>query len=68
MKKRFVAKKWKSSEQGMALIAAMMCLLLLTGLGLAALYNSTGDVAISGGFRRNVSRANPTPASAAKNA
>ena len=53
MKKRFVAKKWKSSEQGMALIAAMMCLLLLTGLGLAALYNSTGDVAISGGFRRN---------------
>lgn len=43
----------KSNEQGMALIASMMCLLLCTGLGVAVLMNSTGEAALSGGFRRN---------------
>ncbi len=43
----------KSTEQGMALIASMMCLLLCTGLGVAVLMNSTGEAALSGGFRRN---------------
>ena len=42
-----------STEQGMALIASMMCLLLCTGLGVAVLMNSTGEAALSGGFRRN---------------
>ena len=42
-----------SSEQGMALVAAMMCLLLCTGLGMAVLFNATGEAALSGGFRRN---------------
>lgn len=37
----------------MALVAAMMCLLLCTGLGLAVLFNSTGEASLSGGFRRN---------------
>ncbi len=41
------------SEQGMALVAAMMCLLLCTGLGMAVLFNSTGEASLSGGFRRN---------------
>jgi Tfp pilus assembly protein PilX len=45
--------KKKSTEQGMALIASMMCLLLCTGLGVAVLMNSTGEAALSGGFRRN---------------
>ncbi len=42
-----------SAEQGMALIASMMCLMLCTGLGVAVLMNSTGEAALSGGFRRN---------------
>jgi hypothetical protein len=37
----------------MALVSAMMCLLLCTSLGLAVLFNSTGEAALSGGFRRN---------------
>lgn len=41
------------SEQGMALVAALMCLLLCTGLGMAILFNSTGEASLSGGFRRN---------------
>ncbi len=43
----------KSSEHGMALITAMMCLMLCTSLGVAVLLNSTGEAALSGGFRRN---------------
>jgi hypothetical protein len=43
----------KSAEQGMALITAMLCLTLCTGLGVAVLLNSTGEAALSGGFRRN---------------
>ncbi|MBS1809410.1 MAG: pilus assembly PilX N-terminal domain-containing protein [Acidobacteria bacterium] len=46
-------KRRNSSEQGMALVAAMMCLLLCTGLGMAVLFNATGEAALSGGFRRN---------------
>ncbi len=45
--------KRNATEQGMALIASMMCLLLCTGLGVAVLMNSTGEAALSGGFRRN---------------
>jgi Tfp pilus assembly protein PilX len=41
------------SEQGMAMVTSMMCLLLCTSLGLAVLFNSTGEAALSGGFRRN---------------
>ncbi|HEX4950216.1 MAG TPA: pilus assembly PilX N-terminal domain-containing protein, partial [Blastocatellia bacterium] len=41
------------SEQGMALVTAIMCLTLCTGLGLAVLLNSTGEAALSGGFARN---------------
>lgn len=37
----------------MALVAALMCLLLCTGLGMAVLFNSTGEASLSGGFRRN---------------
>lgn len=37
----------------MALVAALMCLLLCTGLGMAILFNSTGEASLSGGFRRN---------------
>ncbi len=40
-------------EQGMALITTMMCLMLCTSLGLAVLFNSTGEAALSGGFMRN---------------
>lgn len=40
-------------QKGMALIASMMCLLLLSGLGMAVLFNASGDVAITGSFRRN---------------
>lgn len=42
-----------SAEQGMALISSIMCLMLCTGLGVAVLMNSTGEAALSGGFRRN---------------
>ncbi len=45
--------KRNSAEHGMALIASMMCLLLCTGLGVAVLMNSTGEAALSGGYRRN---------------
>ncbi len=40
-------------EQGMAMIIAMMCLLLCSSLGLAVLFNSVGEAALSGGFSRN---------------
>lgn len=54
MKKRLSKNRKKTtSEQGMALITAMMCLMLCTGLGVAVLMNSTGEAALSGGFRRN---------------
>jgi hypothetical protein len=43
----------QSSEQGMAIVTALMCLMLCTGLGVAVLLNSTGEAALSGGFRRN---------------
>lgn len=45
--------KAKQKEQGMALILTMMCLMLCTSLGLAVLFNSTGEAALSGGFMRN---------------
>jgi hypothetical protein len=43
----------KTSEQGMAMVMALMCLMLCTGLGVAVLLNATGEAALSGGFRRN---------------
>lgn len=45
--------KANKKEQGMALILTMMCLMLCTSLGLAVLFNSTGEAALSGGFMRN---------------
>jgi PilX N-terminal len=48
--KKIISRK---NEQGMALIMSMMALTLLTGIGLATVFNSSGDMAMSGGFRRN---------------
>ncbi len=54
MKKVNKTKAGKTAkEQGMALITTMMCLILCTSLGLAVLFNSTGEAALSGGFMRN---------------
>jgi PilX N-terminal len=54
MKKQNKVKvKENRKEQGMALVLTMMCLMLCTSLGLAVLFNSTGEAALSGGFMRN---------------
>lgn len=54
MKKNTEKKSTRNKkEQGMALIMSMMALTLLTGIGMATLFNSSGDMAMSGGFRRN---------------
>ena len=54
MKKQNKVKvKENSKERGMALVLTMMCLMLCTSLGLAVLFNSTGEAALSGGFMRN---------------
>ena len=54
MKKAIKVKvKENKKEQGMALVVTMMCLMLCTSLGLAVLFNTTGEAALSGGFMRN---------------
>ncbi len=54
MKKLIKIKSKKNNEeQGMALVVTMMALMLCTSMGLAVLFNSTGEAALSGGFRRN---------------
>jgi hypothetical protein len=45
--------KENKKEQGMAMILTMMSLMLCTSLGIAVLFNSTGEAALSGGFMRN---------------
>lgn len=52
--KKSKAKRLKNQkEQGMALITAIMSLTLCMSLGLAVLFNSVGEAALSGGFSRN---------------
>lgn len=46
-------RKSRAAEQGFAMIVAMMALSLLTALGLAVMFSSSGDIVISGHFRRN---------------
>ncbi|HWQ35866.1 MAG TPA: pilus assembly PilX N-terminal domain-containing protein [Blastocatellia bacterium] len=43
----------QKSERGFAMVVAMMALTLLTAMGLAVVFASSGDIVITGHFRRN---------------
>lgn len=45
--------KRQTTERGFAMVVAMMALTLLTAMGLAVVFAASGDVVITGHFRRN---------------